>query len=137
MTKETPRTDLEDQEAEFVRRIAQASAPPELTPSKRAAIDAKLWARVENRRRFGFLTPALATSAVAVVVIAVVRVTGMEETRVASLPSPVQKTIATDSGRTPATWEYSLLFEPAINDGTDGEQLPEEYRAIADLLLEG
>ena len=62
------RPQLDHTQAQFVRRLAAHYTPTPLTPARRVALDAALWARLQRPPRRTLLAPALVTAAVAVVV---------------------------------------------------------------------
>jgi hypothetical protein len=46
----------ERDDAQIIRSIRDGYGAPDLTPARRTAIDARVWERVERRRRFGVVT---------------------------------------------------------------------------------
>ena len=65
--KNDERETRERNEADFIASVAAAYSPPELSRSRRAAIDAGVRARIERRPRVAAWGMALATGAVAAV----------------------------------------------------------------------
>jgi hypothetical protein len=154
-------TDDETRDDDFVRRVAGAYEPPALTPSRRAAIDERVRARIERRRYVRmaapFATAAAATAALllllrapahdpqaplvpgardsgagADVIAGAENAAGVESTRTSDLAAVGQEPTAAAS-----EWEYALLFDtPADASETDrSAELPEEYVAITDVFL--
>ena len=131
-------------DAEFVKRLADHYAPSPLSPSRRAAWDTALAARLEKRRR-AMVLPGLATAALATaLVFGLGGWFGLERDDPSVGSAPVVSATAARALVVPAQdsasdlpddWEYLLAFQPA-DDEEDG-QLPDDYAAIASIFLEG
>jgi hypothetical protein len=125
-----------DEEA-FVRRVADAFAPPPRTAAQRVAFQARLEERLEvegRPRRWVWGLAALAAAALAAVVLPMVF--GRE------VEAPVvQTTIASGSG--PAATGAEAAQEDAIlaivvdSEVASDATLPEDYQAIASVFLGG
>ena len=105
-------------DAELVRSIAQSYRPPEPAASARAAVRARVDARIRRRAVGRRWVTGLATAAVAA---AIVWLRG-------ALP--------TDAPAPDATNDEALLAL-ALPADAEEEVLPADYQAIEDLLLEG
>ena len=125
-------------DAEFVKRLADHYAPSPLSPSRRAAWDTALAARLEKRRR-AMVLPGLATAALATAL-----VFGLGGWFGFDRDDPAVSATAARTLGVPAQdsasdllddWEYLLAFQPA-DDEEDG-LLPDDYAAIASIFLEG
>jgi hypothetical protein len=169
----------DERDAQLIRSIRDAYSAPELTPSRRVAMDAKIRERVERRRRFRFVAGLTLSAALAASLVVMVRATRVSDepngapTKIASAPAQ-RDTAPADSrstdlasapGEAPAevaaapaagtgtvvaaapptrtasdtAWADSLLFDPAGDDDARERlrELPDEYLAITDVLLEG
>jgi hypothetical protein len=125
-------------ERAFVRRLADAYAPPGLSPAERVAFHARLDERIARRRRARRWRMGLAGSAVVATLALFVfgrprtEVTpeGAGDMRVTALAS---RTLVED----PTTAETAILA--LVADAPDGQDdaFPEDYLAIEDLLLGG
>jgi len=119
---------LDREEQAFVERLAASWAPPPTTPARRAAFDEALRARLERRRRPWLVVPALATAAAAAVIgFSVIPPVG---------PTPPQGEESVVAG----AWDSELFFSSDVSpaDDRDGsEGLPDDYEAIASLILGG
>ena len=114
---------LDREDRAFVERLAANWAPAPATPAQRAAFDGALAARLERRRRLW--VPALATAAAAAALWLFV--------------APSQGPAPSSPDAT-AAWEYELFFSSDLSpasDRDDSELLPEDYAAIASLILDG
>jgi hypothetical protein len=119
----------EAQERAFAARLAELWQPPRLTPAGRAAFDAGLDAKLAGRRRRRAAIPALA-AATAAAAVAWVLLPGSPST-------PVGEVVQAGA----ASWEYDLIYDSGDSGGSAGsggsEMLPDDYQAIASLLLDG
>jgi hypothetical protein len=111
-------------DAAFAARLAEAWAPPPLTPARRARFDARLAERV-RRDRLRFVPAAAAAAAsLAAALFVIGQLTGdpAEESR---------------TGLTASAAESDLSLAEAFSSTGDFEEtLPPEYQAIASLLGE-
>ena len=132
-----PRDDwsqLDRAEEQFVRRLAAHYAPEPLLPARRVALDEALWARLQRQSRQTWLTPAVATVAVAVLVMCL----SWSSLFMPSLPQdgPYGSLAALSST---GPWEYELLYARELTGSAerdDGAILPDDYLGIARVFLE-
>jgi hypothetical protein len=125
---------LDPAEEQFIARLATHYTPTALTPTRRVVLDAALWARLRRPRRTK-LVPALATVAMGLVV-AWLTFYGLS-TPALQGGHPRPSVVATPS-RVP--WEYDLIYPrefTGANEGDDSTILPEDYRVIAQVFLDG
>lgn len=117
-------------ERAFAARLAELWQPSSLTPAGRAAFDAGLEAKLAARRRRRTALPALA-ALTAAAALAWVLLPAAPADRPGG-PAPVGPT---------ASWEYELIYDSAdtVGSGEPGssEMLPDDYRAIASVFLDG
>lgn len=130
------RRDLSGEDQQFVERLASHFAPPLMTVAQRVAFDKALDTRLAMRQRQKMFVPAFATVAVAAAVVWL-SVSGL----FTSLPAGGGKpeTLVAEA-RTEAQWEYELLSLNAPIDSApqdEPELLPDDYRAIASVFLDG
>jgi hypothetical protein len=125
---------MDHAEEQFVRRLAAHYAPKPLTPARRVALDEALWTRLQRQPRLTWLTPALATIAVAMLV------TWLTWSGLFLLPAhdggPSVSRLAMSSTE---PWEYALLYTREItgtDEPDDGAILPDDYRVIARVFLD-
>jgi hypothetical protein len=125
---------LDHAEEQFVRRLAVHYAPKPLTPARRVALDAALWARLQRPPRQTRFTPALATVAVAVLI------TCLSWSSLFMPPvhdgGPGVNMSAMSSTE---PWEYDLLYARELTDiaeRDDGAILPDDYLSIAQVFLD-
>lgn len=113
---------LAPDDAAFVRRVADAYAPPPQSPSRRAAFDAELEARVaRDRWRFVPWAAAAAVAGAAALLV------------LALLPATPAPQVAREPLDAAAEDEFVLAIGgEAPEEFADG--LPEEYVAIAGVL---
>jgi hypothetical protein len=119
---------LDREEQAFVERLAASWAPPSTTPAQRAAFDEGLRARLERRRRPWLVVPALATAAAAALI------------WFAVTPSVGPTAPRGDESVVAGAWDYELFFSSDVSpsdDRDDSEGLPDDYEAIASLILGG
>jgi hypothetical protein len=125
---EDGRPRLDDEEREFVERVARHYGPTSMTPAEQVAFDAGLRARLERPHRRPLLVPALATVAAAgLVLLTLFRALGP------SGPEWGQPRQHLANG-----WEYELLLASEVSASEDRDEstmLPEEYVAIASVFL--
>jgi hypothetical protein len=127
---ERPR--LEHGEEGFVESLTAEYAPSPMSAAQRAAFDETLRARLERPRRRWLLAPAFAgaTAAAALIWLAVAGPTG-----------PVGIPGGEGSGREIAgSWEDELFLSSEVSgseDRVESGALPDDYLAIASLLIDG
>jgi hypothetical protein len=125
---------LDHTEEQFVRRLAAHYAPQPLTPARRVALNAALWARLQRPPRQTRLTPALATAAVAMLI------TCLSWSGLFMPPAHdggPSVSISAPSSTEP--WEYELLYSRELTGTTerdDGAILPDDYLGIAQVFLD-
>jgi hypothetical protein len=135
MSNTTGTPGRDERDTDLIRIVSGGYRPPAVSARRRVAIDDRVWSHIERRRRLAFLVPAFASIAVAAAVIAFTRFSHDDDvTTVASRPA----TVAVANAREDSGWEYSLLFEAASAEtaATTRDDLPDEYRAIAKVILE-
>jgi len=118
------RSRIDDDEGNFADRLAAHYAPPPWTSAARVGFDEALRARIERRPRRGWLVPALACAAVALVWIGFL------------LRPAERQSVPVVAG----VWENELFLSSDVSpldDGGDREGLPDDYLAIASLFLDG
>jgi hypothetical protein len=119
---------LDREDRDFVERLAAHWAPPPATPAQRAAFDEALRARLGPRRRRWLWTPALAAAAAAAAL------------WLYAAPSPRPAPLTPGASAAAAAWEDEILLSgdrsPA-GDRDESELLPDDYAAIASLILDG
>jgi hypothetical protein len=125
MSTQRPPSDAESRDdAAFVARLADAYAPPPMTPARRARFDARLAERVQ-RARLRFV-PVLAAGAASLAIALFVVSQLTRNGPVAPAPG----------ARSPSPASALVLAE-ALGSGSEFEEaLPPEYQAIASLLGE-
>ncbi len=137
------RPELSSEDARFVRRIAEAWAPPEPTAARRARFDARLAERLARRRspRRALVLAATLAAAALVVLVRVGGETG--RTGVTEKPKAPQgiasaPPIAPAESATAEETLIALASDRALASAVAGsdrdEALPEDYQAIASLL---
>jgi hypothetical protein len=125
---------LDHTEEQFVRRLAAHYAPQPLTPARRVALNAALWARLQRPPRQTRLTPALATAAVAMLI------TCLSWSGLFMPPAHdggPSVSISAPSSTEP--WEYELLYSRELTgtaEPDDGVILPDDYLVIARVFLD-
>ena len=129
------RPPLDRAEEQFVARLAAHYEPKPMTPARRVAWEAALWARLQRPQRRMRLAPALITVAVAVVVawltwprlfMPVPSGRGDPHLSVAGAPNLGQ-------------WAYDLLYPRELTDAAERDEsaiLPDDYRMIAQVFLD-
>ena len=119
---------LDREEQAFVERLAASWAPPPATPARRAAFNEGLRARLERRRRPWLVVPALATAAAtALIWFTVAPPVGP------TAPRGEESVVA-------GAWETELFLSSDVSPSHDrdhSEGLPDDYEAIASLILGG
>jgi hypothetical protein len=136
------------EDAKLIASIAGAYAPPELSRSRRAAIDQAARARIEQRPLAWMWPAAMAgTAAAAGLAVVLLRSTGPGDdaqpaaaTSVASVDPGAASAPARANGAGGDTteWTYSMLFESVEGAARDrAAELPDDYQAITDVWLEG
>ncbi len=128
------RPQLDRAEEQFVARLASHYAPKPMLPARRAAWEAALWARLQAPRRRIWLTPALTTVAVAVVVTWLILprlfmlVTRGGVSHISAIGPPSL-----------AQWGYELIYPREFTGATEHDDsaiLPDDYRMIAQVFLD-
>jgi hypothetical protein len=125
---------LDHAEEQFVRRLAAHYAPEPLTPARRVALDAALWARLQRPPRQAWLTPAIATVAVAILIMCL---SWSSLFRSSAPHDGPYVSMATLSSTEP--WEYELLYARELTgtaERDDGAILPDDYLVISHVFLE-
>jgi ferric-dicitrate binding protein FerR (iron transport regulator) len=116
-------------ERAFAARLAELWQPRPLTGAGRAAFDAGLEGKLARRRRRRAALPALAAVTAAAAVVWVL------------LPaSPADSPGHAAAVGSTAGWEYELIYDSADGPGSGesgSEMLPDDYRAIASVFLDG
>lgn len=130
MTRDRNGSRVGEQERAFAARVAELWQPRSLTPAGRAAFDAGLEAKLAAQRRRRAALPALAGAA------------AVAAAAWALLPSgPAGPPVASVTAGSAASWEYELIYDSAdpVGSGEPGgsEMLPDDYRAIASVFLDG
>jgi len=125
---------LDHTEEQFVRRLADHYTPEPLTPARRVALDAALWARLQRPPRQTWITPAVATVAVAMLIMCL------------SWPSLFRSSVSHDGPyirmaplSSTGPWEYELLYARELTgtaERDDGAILPDDYLVISRVFLE-
>ena len=128
------RPQLDPTQEQFVRRLAAHYTPTPLTPARRVALDAALWARIQKPLHRTLLAPAVVTAAVALVV-ACLTWSGLVTPRLrAGGPSlSVEARLSTEQ------WEDELLYPRELSglaERDDRAMLPDDYRVIARVFLD-
>jgi hypothetical protein len=130
-------TPLRAEDEKFAERLAASFSPAPLSPARRAAFDAALATRLEQRRRSRLL-PALAAAAVAAAAaLAWLAAPGAFDPA-ATGGGGADDVVAETSAA--VRWELELLDLNAltdVDDADDAERLPDDYAAIAGLFLDG
>jgi ferric-dicitrate binding protein FerR (iron transport regulator) len=119
---------LDRDEQAFVERLAASWAPPPTTPAQRAAFDEALRERLERRRRPWLVIPVLATAAAAAVI------------GFALMPSVGPTAPRGEESAVAGAWDAELFLSSDVSPSLDrdgSEGLPDDYEAIASLILGG
>jgi hypothetical protein len=125
---------LDCAEEQFVRQLAAHYTPKPLTPAKRVALDEALWARLQRRPRQPWLTPALVTAAVAML-IACLTWSGLFTLP----PHDGGPSISVHAVPSTEPWEYELLYSRELTGTTERDEgtiLPDDYLVIARVFLD-
>jgi hypothetical protein len=132
------RSDLDRDAERFVERLAASYAPPPLSPSRRVAFDAALRQRVERRRGFPRLVPALAASTLAAGALVIALLGRTPEPPAGSAGAP--EAVVAGELRS-QSWAYQLLAADPLAETTgesgQAEALPPDYAAINSAFLGG
>jgi hypothetical protein len=133
-TDEQPLLSTEDEA--FVGRVAEQYAPPSLSAARRAALDTELRGRVASPNRIGFERPAFASVLVALALGGVLAL-GVFESKP---PEDSRPAVRLADSPSVEAWERGL-FDPEFFDdvdaGSDLDELPDDYAAIAGIFLDG
>ena len=113
---------LPQDDASFVRRVAEVYARQPMTAASRTRFDARLAERIERRR--GRRTRGLAAAAAAAATAAAIALAWV---------APQQRTVPVAEGRGGGEVILALALAPASDLDAD---LPDDYRAISALLAE-
>jgi hypothetical protein len=133
-TDERPLLSTEDEA--FVGRLAEQYAPPPLSAARRAALDTELRGRVGSPNRLGFERPAFVSVLVALALGGVLAV-GVFESKP---PEDSHPTVLLVDSPSVEAWERGLLdpeFFDDVGAGSDLDELPDDYAAIAGIFLDG
>jgi hypothetical protein len=127
---------LHRDEEQFVTRLAAHYAPTPLTPAQRAALDAALWTRFQRPPRWRLLAAALAT------VIVAGAVSWLALPGLFTPPTLREGGPGASGVKMPGTvqWEDELLSSRELTDPDERDEsamLPDDYRVIAQVFLEG
>ncbi len=117
----------------FVESLAKHYAPPPMSAARRDAFDAAVGARIARRRQMLRPVPILAMAVVVVAWFAVPAAWRGGSGR----PGEVGELTSGESGDV-ARWEAELCFAREIDAaeaGDGSEQLPDDYLAIASLIV--
>ena len=129
---EQNRPDLTREEASFVERVATSYAPPPTSSSQRVAFRRRLDARVERRSRAWWPGPIMGVAAAAAAVVLWLAVPGSVE----PIPEAQRQTTAqAPEGAADESIDEALFALTTSNDRD--ASLPDDYAAIASLLLDG
>lgn len=135
-----PETTSDD--ARFVEVLRDAYAPEPLGPARRAALDAELRERIARRARcwrVGGAAAAVAATAAMAWWLLPVSPTALPGSAPAAAPQRAEATPAPESpaGGDVEAWELELLYGSDAAQPDGEAELPEEYLAIASVLLDG
>src|SRR5215472_14075721 len=129
------RPQLDRIEEQFIAHLATHYVPKPMTPARRVAWEAALWARLEKPRRRIRLAPALITVMVAVVVtwltwprLFIPASSGRGEPHLSVTGTP-------NLGQ----WAYDLLYPHELTGAAERDEsaiLPDDYRMIAQVFLD-
>jgi hypothetical protein len=122
----------------LIARIAAAYAPRRLEPARRVALEQELWTRIEKRKCSAGFRPVAAAVTFAAAVLWFAPAWLGTEAATPETSSPALVVAAADVD----AWEYDILYpddapDAALEVVADDERLPEDYRAIEDLLAGG
>jgi hypothetical protein len=135
MTRQRDEPPQRDAEAEqFIARLVAHYTPTPLTPTRRVVLDTALWARLQRSRRTK-LMPALATVAVGIVV-AWLSLPGL----FTPMPRRGEPPVSVVETASSVPWEYELIYPHEFTGAAerdDGPILPDDYRIIAQMFLDG
>ena len=129
---EQPQLDSEAQQ--FIARLVAHYTPTPLTPTRRVMLDAALWARLPRPRR-PKLVPVLATVAVGIVV-AWLTFPGL----FTPIPRRGEPRVSVVETPRSVPWEYELIYPHEFTGAAERDDspiLPEDYRIIAQVFLDG
>ncbi len=125
---------LAREDAELVKRVAEIYAPPSLTASERRDFQGRVLARAgatPARPGLRLLVPIATIAAAAAMAMLWMGRPHPNDS------APISETESTQVSRI-AIWEYELINPPELDDTRPQEEvemLPDEYVAIASLLL--
>jgi hypothetical protein len=120
-----------EREREFIRRLAASYDPGPLSPQARVAFNRTLEERLGRRPRARLWLRALGVAA------AVLAAAWLASRDTAPVPGASPEGTVTARAEGSADWEYEALYPTELGEGAgreDGDFLPDEYRAIANLL---
>ena len=129
------RPKLAQEEADFVRRVAEGYVPPPMAASERAAFDEALLRRIRRSRPARHWLAAAWLPAAAAAALAAVWLFSPSPGTDGLAPSG--KAVTALSAR---AWEEELFLEDGSFESEqpeDSDLLPEEYIAIASVFLDG
>ncbi|MEM7413640.1 MAG: hypothetical protein AAF430_25635 [Myxococcota bacterium] len=144
-TRNADRPELSPRDAAFVREIESLTRAPEMTAAQRVAFSEDVDRRVAARRSAGWL-PALAGMVAVGAAVALALFAGpdarppsddIESPRVAET-TPAPRVIETAPATTTPVEALLSLAEAEESDlPSDDDTLPDDYAAIASLILDG
>jgi hypothetical protein len=129
---EQPQRDAEAEQ--FIAHLLAHYTPTPLTPTRRVVLDEALWARLQ-RSRLTKLMPALATVAVGIVV-ACLSLPGL----FTPMPRWGERRVSVVETPSSVQWEYELIYPHEFTGAAERDDspiLPDDYRVIAQMFLDG
>ena len=132
---ERNRPELTSEEASFVERVTTSYAPPPMSPSQRVAFRQRLDARLGPRRRTWLVAPLAGVAAAAAALALWLAVPGAVEPIPGATPGAHNRATAAPEESEDGSIDEAL-FALTTSDERDGS-LPDDYAAIASLLLDG
>jgi hypothetical protein len=119
---------------QFIARLVAHYTPTPLTPARRVVLDTALWARLQRPRR-AKLVPTLATVTVGIVV-ACLSLPGL----FTPVPREGERRVSVIETPGSSQWEYELIYPHEFigaAEHDDSPILPDDYRVIAQMFLDG
>lgn len=129
------RPQLDRAEEQFVARLAAHYVPKPMTPARRVAWEAALWARLEKPRRRMRLAPALITVMVAVVVVWLT----WPRLFIPASSERGEPHLSVTGTPNLGQWAYDLLYPHELTGAAERDEsaiLPDDYRMIAQVFLD-
>ena len=124
----------ERDELAFVRRVAEIYAPPQLTPSQRAAFHAALEARLRSEPRRGRILWGFAMLATAAALVLVLRVMP-DRTQTATMTHASDPASEQTFSGAASAQEAAILALALDSETAGSDALPPDYEAIAGVFL--